>query len=138
MGGVDTGRSGNVSSHVLGVGINGDNEDSFDLDMDTGDDATGRDNPTVFGGMGGGALNLSLGRDDTLVSRAMGVGPLNLSLGTRRDNPTVSGHGGMGVASLNLSMCQLRMFNFYIVLTAIYACSIDIYLTFLKNLKCPW
>ena len=70
----------------------------------TRDDATGRDNPTVSGGMGGGALNLSLGRDNTLVSGAMGVDPLNLSLGSGRDNPTVSGHGGMGVASLNLSM----------------------------------
>ena len=103
MGGVDPGRSGNIRSHVLGMGNDSD-DNSFDLDVDTEDVATGRDNPTVSGGMGGGALNLSLGRDHTLVSGGMGVGPLDLSLGPGRDDLTVSGHGGMGVAPLDVSM----------------------------------
>lgn len=61
--------------------------------------------------MGGGTLNLSLGRDDTLVPGRMGVGPLNLSLGPRRDDPTVSGHGGKGEAPLNLSLGrEMQMF----------------------------
>ena len=104
MGGVDTGRSGNIRGPVLGIGNNDDDDDSFNLDMDGDDIVTGRDNPTVSGGMGGGATNLSLGRDDTLVSGGMGMDPVNLSLGPGRDDPTVSGYGGMGVAPLNLSM----------------------------------
>ena len=53
MDGVDTGRSGNVRSPVLGLGNDGDDENSFDLDMETYDVATGRDNPTVSERMGG-------------------------------------------------------------------------------------